>query len=132
VARDSGTVFETDLFEHRKVGAHFLNRCCFGEDLALWLKARLLAAPDLALEIGEPLQEDYGWGLWARQGRDRYWIAASYMGEGPQEEPAEWTVSVEGPSGLLRGLFASRAPAAAIRAQIRRSLEAEPAIKLLD
>ena len=131
MAKDPGTVFETDLFEHRKVGAHFINPCCFGEDLALWLKGRLAAAPDLGLEVGEPVQEDYGWGLWARQGGDRYWIAVSFMGAGPQEAPAEWTVSVDGPSGL-KGLFGARAPAAAIRAQVRQALEAEPAITVLE
>jgi hypothetical protein len=129
---DPGTVFETDLFEHRKVGAHFINPCCFGEDLALWLKARLLAAPDLGLEIGEPVPEDYGWGLWARRDRDRYWIAISFMGEGPQEEPAQWTVSVDGPSGLFRRLFAGAATGDAIRARVRQALESEPAVILLD
>ena len=25
---------ETDLFEHRQVKPHFINDCCFGEDLS--------------------------------------------------------------------------------------------------
>jgi hypothetical protein len=25
---------ETDMFEHREVKSHFINPCCFGEDLA--------------------------------------------------------------------------------------------------
>jgi len=31
----------TDLFEHKKVGPHFINPCCFGEDFAGWLSTEL-------------------------------------------------------------------------------------------
>ena len=46
------------------------------------------------------MQEDYGWGLWLRKGRSKFWLALSYVGVGPTEDPAQWVVSVT-PSGIL-------------------------------
>ena len=91
---------ETDIFEHREVKSHFINRCCFGEDFAAWLKQELLRDAGLGFEFSEPIQEDYGWGLWASRARDRSWIALSYVGDGPQDAPAPWTISVSNDSGL--------------------------------
>src|SRR5437879_4272639 len=51
-------------------------------------------------ELSEPIQEDYGWGLWASRGKDRFWVALSYVGDGPQEAPAQWVVSVTYDPGL--------------------------------
>lgn len=90
----------TDLFEHRDVKPHFINPCCFGEDFATWLKLELTHFPDLQFELSEPIQEDYGWGFWAWRNKDPLWIALSYVGDGPQEEPAEWVVSVVYDPGL--------------------------------
>ena len=138
VPRQDGTVtIETDLFEHRRVQPHFINPCCFGEDFALWLKRELGRAPELSLgpglEISDPVQEDYGWGLWARQDRDRYWIALSYAGDGPQEDPAQWTVSVDA-AGLnpLGRLFHKPPALRPLRDAVRRVLTDAPAITLLD
>jgi hypothetical protein len=91
---------ESNLFEHREVKSHFINPCCFGEDFAAWLKAELSRVPDLGLELSEPVQEDYGWGFWATRGKDRFWIALSYVGDGPQEAPAQWIVSAAQDPGL--------------------------------
>jgi len=90
----------TDLFEHRDVKPHFINPCCFGEDFANWLKQGLTRFSDLQFDLSEPSQEDYGWGFWAWRGKDPFWIALSYVGDGPQEEPAEWCVSVAYDPGL--------------------------------
>lgn len=85
---------ETDLFEHREVKPHFINPCCFGEDFAAWLKQGLSRFTELDFELSEAIQEDYGWGFWALRGKDRFWIALSYVGDGPQETPAQWVISV--------------------------------------
>ena len=90
----------TDLFEHRDVKPHFINPCCFGEDFAIWLKPELMHFPDLQFDLSEPIQEDYGWGFWAWRKKYPLWIALSYVGDGPQEEPAEWVVSVVYDPGL--------------------------------
>lgn len=91
---------ETDQFEHREIKPHFINPCCFGEDFAAWLKQELSRYPELGVDLSEPIQEDYGWGLWASRGKDRIWIALSYAGDGPQDAPAQWIISVEYDPGL--------------------------------
>jgi hypothetical protein len=97
----------TDLFEHRQVGPHFINPCCFGEDFATWLANELAPLRGAGFEMSAPIQEDYGWRLWCRRGDDPYWIALSYCGDGPTEEPAEWVVSVDYAPGLnpIKRLF---------------------------
>jgi hypothetical protein len=91
---------ETDLFEHRDVKPHFINPCCFGEDFAAWLKHKLSPLAADGFSFSEPIQEDYGWGIWAAHGKDPFWIALSYIGDGPREEPAQWVVSVNYDAGL--------------------------------
>jgi hypothetical protein len=95
---------ETDLFEHRQVKEHFINPCCFGEDFAAWLREKI-AGKDFALS--EIIQEDYGWGFWASAGKDSFWIALSFVGDGPQEPPAQWVISVDYDPGfnLIKRLF---------------------------
>jgi len=91
---------ETDLFEHREVKPHFINPCCFGEDFAAWLRQELAPLAKDGFEISEPIQEDYGWGFWVSHGKDPFWIALGYTGDGPQEAPAQWVISVDYDAGL--------------------------------
>jgi hypothetical protein len=97
--RDAITI-ETDLFEHREVKPHFINPCCFGEDFAAWLRGKLTPFAAEGFRFAEPIQEDYGWGFRATHRHGRFWIAFSYVGDGPQEEPARWVVSVDSSTGL--------------------------------
>jgi hypothetical protein len=126
---------ETDLFEHREVKPHFINPCCFGEDFAAWLKQELSRRAELRVEISEPIQEDYGWGLWASRGNDRFWIALSYVGDGPQEPPAQWVVIVSHDAGLnlVRRLFhkPDRQALDDIRDRVRQILASNSAIKMI-
>ena len=92
---------ETDLFEHREVKPHFINDCCFGEDFVAWLIARVANLSASGFAVGEPIQEDYGWGFWITRGKDRFWIAFSYMGDGPTETPAQWVVSISQRTSLF-------------------------------
>jgi hypothetical protein len=97
---------ETDLFEHREVKPHFINPCCFGEDFALWLREQVADLTGAGFDLSQPIQEDYGWGFWATY-QDPFWIALSFCGDGPTEEPAEWSVSVAYDPGLnlIKRLF---------------------------
>jgi hypothetical protein len=126
---EGSIMIETYLFEHREVKPHFINPCCFGEDFAAWLKRALLRSSDLDLEFSEPIQEDYGWGFWATHGKDRIWIALSYVGDGPQEPPAQWIVSVE----QAKRLFPrpDRQVLEQLRDHIRQILSSDEAIKLV-
>ena len=90
---------ETDAFEHRHIKP-LINPCCFGEDFAAWLKTQIAEAQDCGLQLSDPIQEDYGWGFWASRGNQRYWIALSYLGDGPQEATAKWIISVTHDPGV--------------------------------
>ncbi len=124
---------ETGLFEHREVKPHFINDCCFGEDFAAWLLQRL---SDLqGFEFSEAIQEDYGWGFFGTHGKDKFWIALSYVGDGPTETPAQWVVSISHDTGLnvFKKLFTKPDLSAmeTLRARIRRELESKDGLKII-
>jgi hypothetical protein len=133
---EGSIVVETDLFEHREVKPHFINPCCFGEDFAAWLRQELSRHADLRFELSEPIQEDYGWGFWASRDKDRFWVALSYMGDGPQEAPAQWVVSVVNDPGInpLKKVFHRYDSQALeqLRSRIRQILTSTPAIKTIE
>jgi hypothetical protein len=126
---------ETDLFEHREVKPHFINPCCFGEDFAAWLRERLADLASTGFEFSAPIQEDYGWGLWAKRGKDGFWIALSYIGDGPTEQRAQWVVSLARDTGLniFKRLFGKPDSSAmsTLRDRIWRALEATEDIKII-
>ena len=127
---------ETDLFEHHEVKAHFINPCCFGEDFAAWLRRELSPLTEDGFSFSEPIQEDYGWGFWANQGKDPFWIALSYAGDGPQVGPAEWVVSVSYDAGLNLIKRLLRKPNArafdSLRERIWQVLRSNPAIRTIE
>jgi hypothetical protein len=127
---------ETDLFEHREVKPHFINPCCFGEDFARWLAGQLGDLKAEGFEISEPIQEDYGWGFWVSRAQDPYWVALSYCGDGPTEEPAEWVVSVAYDPGLnlIKRLFhkPDAAALARLRSRVWQTLRTTPGIRVLE
>lgn len=133
---DDTITIETDLFEHRDVKPHFINPCCFGEDFAAWLKRELATLAGERFVFSEPIQEDYGWGFWVRRGKDALWVAISYVGDGPQESPAQWVVSVSYDAGLnlFRRLFhkADSRAFGDLRSQVRQILGSNSAIKLIE
>jgi hypothetical protein len=133
--RDDITI-ETNFFEHREVKSHFINPCCFGEDFAAWLRCRLSPLAAEGFHFADAIQEDYGWGFWASHRGDRFWIALSYAGDGPQEEPAQWVISVDYSAGLnlVRRLFRKSHQQAftLLRDGIWRSLRSNPEIRVIE
>lgn len=128
-------MIETDLFEHREVKPHFINPCCFGEDFAAWLEQELLRFTDLDFELSDAIQEDYGWGFWAARGKDRFWVALSYVGEGPQEAPAQWVISVTYDPGLnlVKRMFhkPDRQALEQLRNRVRQIMTSNSAIRMI-
>ncbi len=49
-------LFETDRFNVSQVKEHFINPCCFGEDVAQWLREKLA---EKGAVTGTPGQEDF-------------------------------------------------------------------------
>jgi hypothetical protein len=127
---------ETDMFEHREVKPHFINPCCFGEDFAAWLRQQLSGLSQSGFSFSDPIQEDYGWGLWASREKDRFWVAISYVGDGPQEEPAQWVISVNYDPGLnlIKRLFhnADRQALEHLSENVLKAVTANTAIKIVD
>ena len=117
------------------VKPYFINPCCFGEDFAAWLKLEVSARLSGGYEVSDIIQEDYGWGFWIRS-RHPYWIALSYIGDGPQEEPAQWAISCTCDYGLnvFKRLFARPDPAerTEILRKIRKILELNHALRIVE
>jgi hypothetical protein len=98
-------LFETDRFNLSEVEDHFINPCCFGEDLAQWLREKLTEKGAIPGALG---QEDWGWYLFVEQGSERYFVG---VGGNPTEGAAarnegEWRIMVERKRSLwdkLRG-----------------------------
>ena len=126
---------ETDLFEHREVKPHFINPCCFGEDFAAWLKEQLSPLVDSGFNFSKITQEDYGWGFWVWHGKDPFWVALSYVGNGPQEPPPQWVISVKYDPGLnlIKRLFhkPDRNALQQLRDQVRHALTSNMAIRIV-
>ena len=51
-------LFRSSRFNLSEAGAHFINPCCFGEDLAAWLAEKLT---ERGIQADPPGQEDWGW-----------------------------------------------------------------------
>jgi len=126
---------ETDRFDHRNVKPHFINPCCFGEDFASWLKNAVSSLKDSSFKFSDPIQEDYGWGFWAWHGKDSFWVAISYVGDGPQETPAQWVISVNADSGLniVKRLFhkPDRHALQQLRGCVHEAITSNPGMKLV-
>ena len=131
---DDATVVETDAFEHREVKPHFINPCSFGEDFAAWLRLEFSTRFSVRYEVSDIIQEDYGWGFWIRS-KHPYWVALSYIGDGPQEEPAQWAISCTCDYGLnvYKRIFAIKdtSELAEIRGKIRKILESNRALRIV-
>ena len=126
---------ETDLFEHRKVKPYFINSGCFGEDFAIWLKEQISSLTGLGFSFSDAIQEDYGWGFWAKKDKDSFWVALSYVGDGPQEPPAQWVISVTYDPGLnvIKRLFHRPNVEAleSLRNKVNETVTSNPAIRIV-
>jgi hypothetical protein len=87
-------LFETDRFNVSEVKEHFINPCCFGEDLAEWLRQELIKRE---ITASAPGQEDWGWYLFVEPGTERYFLGVGgYRKEGTMgTNDGEWRIMVE-------------------------------------
>jgi hypothetical protein len=96
---------KTARFNLSKVGEHFINPCCFGEDFAGWLQVKLI---ERNVQVRKPYQEDWGWELPAIVGSDSYYLCMSGNADGSREneDEGEWNIIIEKKRSLgqrLRG-----------------------------
>ena len=84
-------LFKTDRFNLSRVGKHFINPCCFGEDLAAWLQGQLL---EQGVQASAPGQEDWGWYVRAKNGNDSYLLCMSGNSENETTDFGKWRIIV--------------------------------------
>jgi hypothetical protein len=82
--------FKSAVFNVTQVQPHFINDCCFGEDVALWLRPQL---QQLGYEATEPGQEDWGWHLDCT--RDGVTHTLNIGGYDDESGRGEWRIIVE-------------------------------------
>ena len=87
-------LFETNRFDLSEVKAHFTNPCCFGEDLATWLRRKLL---EKGIEMTEPDQEDWGWYIEGNYKGSGYFVGVGGNANESREEKnqGEWRIMIE-------------------------------------
>jgi len=121
-------LFRSNRFNLSKVGEHFINPCCFGEDLAAWLRPKLA---EKNVETTSPYQEDWGWELPATCGRDSYYLCMSGNADNSGNDEGEWRIIVEKRRSIwarltARGKITADDPLVRLVEEI---LEEEPAIR---
>lgn len=87
-------LFDTDRFNLSEIKQHFINPCCFGEDLAAWLRSKLL---EECISTIEPGQEDWGWYIESKLGDVSYFIGVGGIADETAENPnaGEWRIMIE-------------------------------------
>jgi hypothetical protein len=87
-------LFRTGRFNLSEVGAHFINPCCFGEDLAVCLRKSL---KEKGIESPGPDQEDWGWELPVKDNGQSYYLGVGGNADGTSTNPneGEWRIIIE-------------------------------------
>ena len=121
--------FRTNRFNSKIVKPHFINpETGFGEDVVEWLIQEIHHP---AITLDSPIQEDYGWGVWASVNGAPYWIAASLTEDATEESAVEWSITIVYERGCnrLRRVPPARSEDLLILSRaIDSALYAEPAI----
>jgi hypothetical protein len=122
--------FKTDRFNLSKINETFINPCCFGEDLARWLREALR---EKKFEVPEPYQEDWGWELPAKNEFEGYYLCISGNAddEGTNSNAGEWRIIIEKRRSIGQRLTGKRKIELSdeMLVSVKEILEAEPDIR---
>ena len=80
-------VFETARFNLSRARQHFINPCCFGDDLAEWLEPRLEVQGVSVIDL---YQEDWGWEMKCEVDDYVYFIGISGIPEREGSNFGQW------------------------------------------
>lgn len=99
----SDLLFESNQFNLSQVHPHFINPCCFGEDLAAWLSEQLRAQDFSATS---PAQEDWGWYFDVQMNGADYFVGVGGNSHEDAADPnfGEWRIMVEKTRSLWQKL----------------------------
>lgn len=97
--------FESRAFNVTEPRDYFINPCCYGDDVAKWLIARLRERAIRA--DAEPGQEDFGWYLLFDVPEGRHCCVLGYR-PGDDADPGVWIATVERHRGLIGSLLGRR------------------------
>jgi hypothetical protein len=103
--------FKSSAFNTTERKPYFLNDCCFGDDVARWLIARLRGA---GVETDrEPNQEDFGWYFGFRTVDGSFTVVLSFR---PDGDTGDWIATIERDCGLVASVFGGRSRGIALSA----------------
>jgi hypothetical protein len=123
-------LFDTERFTLSETKEHFINPCCFGEDLAAWLRSKLV---EKSIPTLEPGQEDWGWYIESRLGDASSFIGVGGVANESAANPneGEWRIMVEKHRSIWDKLTGKHKTSRSdpIFAIIREILERESAFK---
>jgi hypothetical protein len=105
--------FQSTIFNSTEPRPYFINPCCFGDDVGVWLKAKLAES---GYDVDGPDQEDWGWYLVCRSSRGNYYLNIGHTGD-------EWQVIVERQRSFTEWLIRkSKDPAPELTSALHRIL----------
>jgi hypothetical protein len=95
--------FQSDAFNTTEERPYFINPCCFGDDVARWLVARLQRA---GLRAGPEVgQEDFGWYFNFAVAEGEHCVVLGFRDD---DDDSTWIAWVERRRGLLGSLLGRR------------------------
>lgn len=115
--------FESAAWNTTERRDYFINDCCYGDDLARWLKPRL---ETLGYQVIEPGQEDWGWYLECTRDGATHSIQIGFVpGEG-------WQLIIERFNRILDRLLGRAKPMERhVALDLHRILSSAPEVKRL-
>jgi hypothetical protein len=129
-AKRFDVVFSSDRFNLSERREHFINECCYGDDVAGWLAQRLRQR---GFEVAEPDQEDWGWYFDVRCPEATYFVGVGGTpdAEAPSANPGEWRLMIEKHRSLKERLLRTNlidADSDPFLQVLREVLSAEPGL----
>lgn len=99
-------LFATNRFNVSDPKPCFINECCFGDDLANWLRLKLI---EKGIQVEEPYQEDWGWEMRATHPIGSYYLGVTGFQAEPAPDPnaGEWRIMVSKRRSLWQRLSGS-------------------------
>jgi hypothetical protein len=106
--------FRSSAFNTSEVKPYFINPCCFGDDLAKWMIARLR---DIGIQTdAEPGQEDFGWYFEFEVPAGKHCCVLGYQDDDPEGRWCLWLERSRGFLGSIVGKRRSGIDSAAVQA----------------